>query len=1047
MIYTKAGLAFLFLLACAAILPAQDSRGSILGLVVDHSGRAVPAAAVIIANEETGKRREVKSEDNGRFAGFQLEPGRWRVTVNAAGYREQSRVIDLTVHREVDLRIALVQEGQRESIVVEGVAPLLRTDTVATGGSILNSQIVNLPLDGRNYYELTLLLPGVAPPAQGSAGSVRGDFAVNVNGAREDANGFLLDGIYNGDPKLNGAGVTSAVDAIREFEVATSTYDASFGRNAGAQMNVVLKSGTNALHGAVYEFLRNAALDARNYFAPAGEPDPRYQRNQFGFSLGGPIRRNRTFFFGDYEGRRVREGFPRLTNVPTALERQGDFSQSGAPFVIDPFTQAPFPGAKIPSFRIDPIGGKIAALYPLPNRQAPGRNYASSPVARDSSDNFDVRIDHSLSANSELAARYSFGDRDLYEPFSGAAFSQVPGFGNNVPRRGQNAMISETHIFSPRLINELRLGFNRVAIGVFQENQSRDLNNLVGLPSDYGNPRRQGLSFLTVLGYSPLGDEYNNPQSGVTNTYQLSSMATWSRGAATFKFGGEIRKLEQNAFRDVQSRGFINFIGFTGNALSELLQGLPAVSGRARLDNPQHLRAESYNAFAQMNRRMGAGLTLHLGVRYEYNTPAVDPLDRANLYDIATGSLVRPGTGGMPRAGYTPDRNNLGPRAGFAWAPGLGRTVLRGGYGVYFDQSSLAPSEGLYFNAPYFDFRLYFTMPQFPLLLSNPFPANFPVPVPGSAFSFDRGLRTPYIQHWNLQVQRQLGSHYRVEMGYVGSKGTRLYAARDINQAAPSAAPFVMRPNLMFDDINRLESRANSNYHSFQLGARRQLAHGLSFQAGYTLAKSLDDASGFFPSAGDPNFPQDSFNLRAEHARSNFDIRQRFVLSYSCLFPRNRGAAAWLLDGWQTHGIWSFQTGRPFTVALPSELDNSGTGRSSLGFGANDRPNVIGDPSLDNPTPERWFNTAAFAIPTRGTFGSAGRNILDGPGLASLNLSLFRNISVREGWTLQFRAESFNALNRANFNQPENFLGGAAFGSITSAQNPRHIQLGLKLLF
>lgn len=1038
--------AFLLLAASACVSSAQDARAAILGLVVDDAGRPVPSTVAIV-NQETGKRREYKVDAGGRFSAFQLDPGRWRVTVAAAGYQEQSRVIDLSVNREVDLRIALVREGQRESVTVEGTAPLLRTDTVATGGSILNSQIVNLPLDGRNYYDLTLLLPGVVPPAQGSAGSVRGNFAVNVNGAREDSNGFLLDGIYNGDPKLNGVAVTSAVDAIREFEIATSTYDASFGRNAGAQINVVLKSGTNALHGTVYEFLRNAALDARNFFSPAGEPDPRYQRNQFGFSLGGPIRRNRTFFFTDYEGRRVREGFPRLTNVPSALERQGDFSQSSVPFVIDPFTQAPFPGAKIPSFRIDPVGGRIAALYPLPNRQAQGRNFASAPAARDSSDGFDVRIDHSLGARSELAARYSFGDRDYYEPFSGPAFAQVPGFGNFVPRRGQNAMVSETHTFTPALINELRLGFSRVAMGVMQENQARDLNAQVGLPADYGNPRRAGLTFLTVLGYSPLGDEYNNPQFSATNTYQLSNLATWSRGATTFKFGGEIRKLEQNAFRDVQSRGFINFIGFTGNALSELLQGLPAVSGRARLDNPQRLRAESYNAFAQMSRRMSAGLTLHLGLRYEYNTPAVDALDRANLYDPASRSLVRPGTSGMPRAGYLPDRNNFGPRAGFAWAPGRGLTVLRGGYGVYFDQSSLAPSEGLYFNAPYFDFRLYFTMAEFPLLLRNPFPANFPVPVPASAFTFDRWLRTPYIQHWNLQVQRQIGTRYLVEAGYVGSKGTRLYAARDINQAPPSPGPYVLRPNMMFDDINRLESRGNSNYHSFQLGARRQLAHGVSFQAGYTLAKSIDDASGFFPSAGDPNFPQDSNNFRAERARSNFDIRQRFVLSYSCLLPRVRGSAAWLLDGWQTHGIWSFQSGRPFTVALPSELDNSGTGRSSLGFGANDRPDVAGDPSLSSPTPERWFNTAAFSIPARGTFGNAGRNILDGPGLASLNLSLFRNIALSESWTLQFRAESFNALNRANFNQPENFLGGAGFGSITSAQNPRHIQLGLKLLF
>jgi hypothetical protein len=1045
-ISTRIVAALVFFLAGACVLAAQDSRGAILGVVMDGAGRPV-ASSVVVASEETGKRRTYKVGGSGRFAAHQLDPGRWRVTVKAAGYQEQTRVLELTVNHEVDLRIALVREGQREAVTVEGAAPLVRTDTTATGGSVLNSQIVDLPLDGRNYYELVLLLPGVAPPAEGSAGSVRGKFAVNVNGMREDANGFLLDGVYNGDPTLNGPAVTSPVDAIREFEVAASTYDASFGRNAGAQVNVVLKSGTNAVHGTVYQFFRNAALDARNFFSPAGEPDPRYQRNQFGFSLGGPIRRNRTFFFTDYEGRRMREGFPRITNVPTGLERQGDFSQSPVPVVIDPAARAPFPGARIPLARIDPIGSRIAALYPLPNRPAPGRNFVSAPIARDTNDSFDVRIDHSLGARSQLAARYSFGDRFFFEPFAGPAFAQVPGFGNLVPRRGQNAMISETRTFTPNFINELRLGFNRVAVGVTQENYARNLNAEVGLPTDWGDPRRQGLSMITVLGHSPLGDEFNNPQANANNTYQVSNLATWSRGRTTVKFGGEYRKLEQSAFRDVQARGFINFIGFTGNALSELLQGLPAVSGRARVDNPQRLRMESYNAFAQASHRVSQALTLHLGLRYEYNTPAVDPGDRATLYDEGTRSLVAAGTGGMPRAGYYPDRNNFGPRAGFAWAPGRGLTVVRGGYGVYFDQSSLAPSEGLYFNAPHFDFRLFFALPNLPLTLRNPFPSNFPVAVPGSAFAFDRGLRTPYIQHWNFQIQRQIGTRSQIEVGYVGSKGTRLLAARDINQGLPTPGPMVMRPNRMFDDISRLESRANSNFHSFQLGARRQLANGFTFMAGYTFARSIDDASGFFPSASDPNFPQDSNNLRAERARSNFDIRQRFVLSYSYLLPRVRGPAGWLLNGWQTHGIWVFQTGRPFTVALPSDLDNSGTGRSMLGFGANDRPHVLRNPALDRPGADRWFDTAAFVIPARGTFGNAGRNIVDGPGFATFNLSLFRNFSVRESWTLQFRVESFNALNRANFNQPESFLGGAGFGSITSAQHPRHIQLGLKLLF
>lgn len=1010
-------------------IAAQSIRGWI-------GGYTAPSARVKLTSVETARTRELAADSTGRFRLLDVGPGEYTVEISAAGFSTLTRTLTLGLNQELELEAPLVRTGERQLVEVRGAAPLLRTESAALGGLLTNQQIVDLPLDGRNYYELALLLPGVSPAAQGAAGSVRGDFAMSVNGARDDANLFSLDGAYNGDPKLNGAAITSPVDGIREFEVATLGYDASFSRNAGGQVNVALKSGSNALHGTAYEFFRNGAMDARNFFSPAGEADPRYQRNQFGGSLGGPIRKDKTFFFADYEARFAREGFARRTNVPTLAERTGDFSANPFP-VIDPFTQTPFPENRIPSFRQDPIGVRIAALYPLPNRNVAGQNYASAPVGLDDSHTTDLRIDHSLGRRDELMGRYSFSTRDLFEPFSGAAFAQFPGYGNYAPRQAHNAVIGETHTFSPVLINEVRVAFSRLSLNVNQQNQGIDVNAQVGLPHLWSNSRDAGLSYITVLGYSPLGDEYNNPQRGVTNTYQLTDQLSWSRGAHIYKFGGEVRKLEQNAFRDVQSRGFINFIGFTGNALSELLQGLPAVSGGARLDNPQHLRTETYSLFAQSTHKVSRSLTITAGARYEYTSPAVDPRDRANLYDVQTGSLTPVGTSGMPRAGYSPDRNNFGPRIGFAYTPGVPGTVIRGGYGIYFDQSSLAPSEGLYFNAPYFDFRLYFALPQLPLSLLNPWPANFPFPTPPSAFAFDRNLRTPYIQQWSFGVQQEAGRGRVVELNYAGTKGTRLYGARDINQPAPSSAQSNPRPNFFFDDINRLESRSNSNYHSMQASVRQQFRRGVTFLAGYTWAKSIDDASGFFPSAGDPNFPQDSRNLSAERGRSNFDVRHRLAVSGSWLIGR----------GFTLNGILTMQSGRPFTVALPSEFDNSGTGRSSLGFGANDRPNVSGDASSAKPTPERWFNTEAFSIPTRGTFGNAGRNILDGPGQAALNVSMLKSFRMTERLSIQMRAEAFNVLNRANFDLPVNFVGAAGFGSVTSAQSPRHIQLGLKLLF
>jgi hypothetical protein len=403
----------------------------------------------------------------------------------------------------------------------------------------------------------------------------------------------------------------------------------------------------------------------------------------------------------------------------------------------------------------------------------------------------------------------------------------------------------------------------------------------------------------------------------------------------------------------------------------------------------------------------------------------------------------------MPRAGYGSDRNNLAPRVGLAWAPASGGTVVRAGYGVYYDQSALAPGEGLYFNAPYFDFRLFYTSQTAPLTLYNPFPANQPGLMPPSGFGFNRDLRTPYVQHWSVTVQRSLGGSRVAEIGYAGSKGTHLWSARDINQAGPSAAQMNLRPDPRFSDVTQIDARANSNYHSLQASFRQRLQKGVSMLASYTYAKSIDDASGFFTSAGDPNFPQDSRNAHLERARSSFDARQRLSLSASWLIPTYPCGRNWrrLVHGWQTNGILTLQAGRPFTVALPSELDNSNTGRSSLGFGANDRPHALRNPRLDHPTAERWFDTSAFAMPAFGTFGNAGRNIVEGPALAALNVSLLKNFAVREGTTVQIRAEAFNALNRANFDLPQNFLGGAGFGAVTSAQNPRLMQLGLKVLF
>jgi hypothetical protein len=1018
-------------------------------VIADPSGARVPETTIALTRQETGMQRSAISDARGEFTITAVPPGEYRLEAEHQGFVRYAQTLIVEVDQAQDLRLELgLDAAGKVTVEVAGIAPLVRPESPAMGGVIDHRQVLGLPLDGRDFYQLSLLLPGVAPAAEGSAGSVRGAFSISVNGAREDANNFLLDGVYNGDPKLNGVGVTPPVDAIREFEVAASTYDTSFGRNAGGQINVVTRSGSNQLHGTAYEFFSNAALDGNNFFAPSDRPAPSYRRNQFGATLGGPLVKDRTFFFVDYQGTRTDAGQTLVANVPTLAERRGDFSQSGL-MAVDPMSGQPLPGNKLPHYYLNPIGVALAALYPLPDRNVPGADFVSSPSLTDGQNQFDVRLDHSFRPSDTLFARYSFVDGNLFDPFAGSSGdASIPGYGIQVPSRAQNAALGETHIFTPALLNELRLAFNRVSNGDYQQGRGASVNRRLGLPELSTNSRDWGLTLTSVNGFSALGDDPTTPEHGTTNTWQIADNATWVCGPHRVKFGVDLRLLQQNAYRDIESRGFFNFTGLLlGNPLEELLLGAPTETGGATENNPQHLRMRSYDFFANDTWRVRGDLALTLGLRYEYNSPAVDAANRAAVYDLATGSLVQLGAAGFPRGGYRPQYRNFAPQIGLAWSPG-GRntTVIRAAYGIHYDQSALAPGEGLYFSAPYYNFNLYYPIRGLVnLSLSNPFPSNFPLPYPGSAIAFQPGLRTPYVQQWNVGVQRQLGEPRVLEIAYVGSKGTHLIDSRNINQPQPSVNLENPGPNPDFSEIDIVESQANSTYHSLQARLQQRLWRGLSLLASYTYSKSIDDASGFFSTTGDPNFPQNSRDLSAERGRSDFDIRQRLAFSYACDLPflkRHRR-----IGGWQSFGALTLQTGQPFTVALLPDNDNSNTGISQLGFGANDRPNVAGNPALANPTPREWFSTAAFTTPPYGSFGNAGRNILNGPGLQVVNVSIVKNTAIGERLNVQFRTESFNALNHTNFNLPDQFLGSPTFGQVVSAQDPRRIQFALKFLF
>jgi hypothetical protein len=1037
-------------------LSAQEHRATLRGVVLDPASKGIANVEVRVTREETGEARSVRTDGEGRFSVAELPAGVYRVNVDHPGYGPFVARRELAMNQEIWLRVPLQLGSVIQAVDVNAPFIPVDRDMPALHTFIDERAITELPLDGRNFLELALLAPGTAPPPPGSASSARGDFALSINGAREDFNGFLLDGVYNIDPKLSTPGVRPPADGIRQFQVFTSSYDASFGRNASGQINVITKSGGNQFSGSAYEFFRNRAFNARNHFAPRDVDAPDYNRHQFGGSFGGPVVANRTFFFADYEHTYLREGITRITNVPTAAERNGDFSQTLFARPMNFLVGQPFPGGVIPTPFQSPTGRAIAALYPLPNRNVAFANYLSSPTSHDDVDQTDLRVDHSLAGGARLTARYSLSDRRLIEPFAGPGFPLIPGFGTNVPRRGQNIGATFTHILAPRLVNDVRFGYNRVSIGVFAENTHID-NASVGLKPFGSNPRDAGLSVISIAGYSPLGHEYTTPQASTSDTFQIADTATLSRGHHLVKAGAEWYGIRQSAYRDVQSRGFLTFISqaYTGNALADLLLGLPALTGGARLDNPQQLRAHSWSLFTHDDWRPTSSLTFSAGVRYEYIGPPVDADNRANLYDPASGQLVAVGTGNVPRGGYSPDRNNVAPRAGFSWALGQeAMNVLRGGYGVYYNLGALATSEGLYFNPPYFNLNVYFPGAGTAVTLADPFPSSFPVFIPQSATAYQRDLRTPWMEQWNVNLQHLIGQTRALELAYVGSRGHELISARDLNQPGASANVPNLRPNPAFADITFIESRASSLYNALQVRFQERPSTGTWMLLSYTLGKSTDDASGFFTSAGDPNFPQNSLDPEAEKGPSSFDVRHRFTAALTRPLPfepgqflGNLGMISKIFRNTDGEVVATAQSGRPFTVMLLPEIDNSNTGRSNLGFGYNDRPNVTGDPSLSTGTQEAWFNTRAFSMPPFGTFGTSGRNTLRGPASANLNLAVVKHLRYGQRGQLDLRAEVFNATNRVNYDLPDSFFGSPTFGKILSAGSPRRFQFGIRTTF
>ncbi len=1069
-ILTTAAIAFLNF-AASITTYAQTATATLVGRTIDEAEAVLPGVKITLTQTTTGQTRTVTSDESGNYVFLLLPAGKYELAATREGFQKLiRREFDLQVDQRAGLDLPLKAGQITETVEIKDEASILQTESASVGTVISQEKIVRLPLNGREFQQLALLVPGAVPAAQGSSLSFRGGF--NVGGARESANQFLLDGADNNNSSANQFVFRPSVDMIQEFKVQTNSYSAEFGRGAGAQVNIITKSGTNEYHGNLFEFVRNSEFDAKNFFdLPTSSPS--FKRNQFGATFGGPLPflnfgeggpvfnsgRDRTFFFLSYEGLRLRQGVTRSAAVPSLLAREGNFGANAR--IRDPQragncnatdTTACFPNGIIPANRINPIGLAIARAFPAPNNASdPVRNLVSTLSRPQDADQFSVRIDHRISEKANVFFRYSVNQDqqiDVFDTLVGTINTNLPGFGRNDNQRTKSISFSYTQIINSRTVNEFRFGYNFLRQIRAPENKIDAVSQfgLVGLSSD---PRTFGFPAFRVTGFDSLGDNVQLPQERSDSTYQIVDNISLQRGAHTIKAGFDLRPFRSVNFNPGSSRGDFRFTGlYTNNGLADLLLGLIAQDTRG-VGNAERVRLQkSYGFYVQDDWKVNRRLTFNLGLRYELNPPLTEANNLLSNFDVATRTIIIAGQNGLGSNVYNTDKNNFAPRVGFAWQMFDEKTVLRGGYGIYYDLPIVGNElGGIYGNPPFRSISTFNGSLAAPINLNNPFPTQSLGAATLSPTGVQRDLQTSYLQNFSLGIQREILRDVVVELSYIGNKGTNLLRNRNINQAVLGAGTIgSRRPFAGFGNIPYRESSASSTYHSMQARAEKRFSQGFTFLASYTFSKAIDDSSGVPASTATTNNPQNSFDLRAERGLSEFDVRHRFVASFIYELPFGKGKsflqdgiAAQIFGNFEIAGIVAAQTGRPFTPRISA--DRSSTGQLQ------DRPNVIGNPRLDNPDPQLWFNTAAFAIPATGTFGNAGRNILTGPGYSNTDIALVKRIKFGEVRNLELRGEVFNLFNRPNFDLPNAFADSAQFGRIFSAGPARQIQFGIKFAF
>ncbi len=1059
----------IIVLSVTALAANAQNNASISGSVLDTTGAIVPGVTVKLTSHEQGVVRNSLSNEAGVYQFSFLAAGVYDIEVAVPGFKTLlQKDITLAVAQNLRRDFKLEVGDIAENVTVAAAAEAINTETAEIGAVIDNTKVVEMPLNGRTFYSLATLTPGVAAPLNNQG--FRGAFS--VAGACQTCNNFTLNGMDNNDPTVAIPNFRPSIDAIQEFNILTGIYGAQYGLGSGGQIIVSTKSGTNEFHGSAYEFLRNSAMDARNFFQP-GKP-PSFKRNQFGGTFGGPIVKNKTFFFYSYEGLRLSQAVTQLTTVPTAAMKKGDFSSLLPGRVIrDPNTGTGFNGNIIPPNRINSVAADLMQYYPDPTSDTaagvvPSNNYLFNLPRPERYNQHSVKVDHTFNSKDSIYGTINWYKDSSTETGTSSTCNNttLPTFPCDLSIKNEVYGVNETHIFSPILVNQVRYAYTYTYTPSSARSGRTDFWGKYGvkplLVSFPGIPDK-GIPQVTVTGYN----SFPSARTFVRDDphWQFSDTLSWTRSRHTMNLG--LNYLHYHTGNtDLSSQGGTLVFSNTsqgptsGYALADWLLGFPSSSSNTPYRYRNDINLNNIAAFAQDDFKVNTRLTVNLGLRWEVNTPLTDDNHRLTNFDPVKGIPVTqadPAPGapfGTPVVGfgkrpYNFDYKGFAPRVGFAWQMfGDGKTVLRGGAGTFYTTYSLNNSLGSFFAGfPYQTTFTYTSSVASPVLLSNPFSGN--ATTSNSLNGGEMDFKNARTYQWSLGIQREIPGGMLADVTYFASQSNHLQGTRNINQPPPGAGTPAQvnarRPYPAYGTINMYQWDRNAHFESMQSKLQKRFGHGLSFLATYMFSHNIDSLG----------TPADQNNLATTRGSSSTDVRHRFVASpvYELPFGSRRryatnGIPAKVFGGWQISALVQAQTGNPLTPSLSGNYSNTAS--------TNDRPDLYGDPNANAPhTPQKWFDTSVF-LPLRAasgasgatySFGNTGKGIIKSPGLVSTDVSLVRSFTVREKAKFQFRGEFFNVFNHTNFNFPNVQVDNAAFGQIGSAQDPRQIQLALKILF